>query len=309
MGSLELAPEKGHGVIMELDHTTYPRMHYADRKGLDLTGNVYCGQLKALCMDVQFLTAHSSTGDLVVYIAGRDGGHLPTLSRMFPCLRFDVFDLPQANPLLLGETCPKFNFINRKFNEQDAAGYRSMMQTQGKEVLLISDMRPVDIEAKCAVSSDVTQHTLFVNDQDEMNVQMRWVQTMRPRQALIRFRVPYNETDGELGQRVAPEQPMTITYLKGKMFFQPFCKRTSTEASVRIRPLALILFLPLSTFPFPLSRASYFLCTEPLCDAAGEDARRPCEPGDRGLRHQGLQLQGPRRVHAVPQRGGPPLPL
>lgn len=236
---LLLAPEEGTSIVAELDHDTYPRIAYSDRKGLDLEGNVVCGQLKALCMDVQFLTRHSSAGDLVVYIAGKDGGHLPTLSRMFPALKFDVFDMPQTNPLLLGETSSRFNFINRKFEDKDAAGYGAMAAEAAargvNKVLLVCDMRPVDMASKIAAPGDITLHTLFINDKDEMNVQMRWVQQMKPRQALIRFRVPYNETDGDLGNREAPDVPVTITYLKGKMFLQPFCKRTSTEASC-LRP-------------------------------------------------------------------------
>jgi hypothetical protein len=56
---------------------------------------------------VAFLTQWASPGDLVVYVGGGTGMHLPTLARMFPMVHFDVFDVKPLNALILGETAPR----------------------------------------------------------------------------------------------------------------------------------------------------------------------------------------------------------
>ena len=185
-----------------MDHETHPRIPYEHRKSLSLDGAEVCGKLKALCSEVQFLTKVASPGDVVVYVAGSQGSHLPTLSKMFPMLRFDVFDmLTPLNPLVLAECASRFTFVSRKFEDRDARGYNCM----GQRVLFMSDMRPLD-DRPCG-THNTTYLTSFHDEDHDMKIQRKWVETMQPRQALLRFRIPYNETDGEIGKREAPDTP------------------------------------------------------------------------------------------------------
>jgi hypothetical protein len=64
-------------------------------------------------METSFLTNWAAPDDVIVYIGGGNGNHLPTLSRMFPMVHFDVFDLFPLNALVLGETARRFSFIPR----------------------------------------------------------------------------------------------------------------------------------------------------------------------------------------------------
>lgn len=60
-------------------------------------------------------------------------------------------------------------------------------------------------------------------DFQEMKEQKEWVETMVPRQALLRFKVPY-------------EGHQTVEYLAGEMYLQPFSKRSSTEVRLHVSP-------------------------------------------------------------------------
>lgn len=64
-----------------LDHGSDPRLAYEPRASKDKASVMHCGQLKLLCMETAFLTEHASAGDVVVYVGGGNGVHLPTLAR------------------------------------------------------------------------------------------------------------------------------------------------------------------------------------------------------------------------------------
>lgn len=96
-------------------HSTSPRIPYHPRESKDKNQIMHCGQLKLLCLEAEFLNKWAEPGDLVVYVSGSGCMHLPTISRMFPKIHFDVYDTIPLNPLILGETAPRFSFIQRKF--------------------------------------------------------------------------------------------------------------------------------------------------------------------------------------------------
>lgn len=218
-------------VTPKLDHETYPRIKWEHRKNLDLEGVASMGVLKLLLTEIQFLTKHASSGDTVVYIAGSQGSHLLTLARMFPFLQFHVYDMGPFPAIQLGEASNRFKFMARKLTQEDLKGYYGMRD----KVLLLSDVKPLEFRGNR--STHTTVHTQFMEDRDEMNLQRSWVCSMKPRQALLRLRIPYNETDGSLGKRRTPDKAMSISYLDGEMFFQPFGRRSAVEMRLHLAPL------------------------------------------------------------------------
>lgn len=64
-----------------VDHSTSQRLKYRPRESQEKNLIMHCGQLKLLLAETHFLTQWSSANDIVIYIGGASGMHLPTLSR------------------------------------------------------------------------------------------------------------------------------------------------------------------------------------------------------------------------------------
>lgn len=102
-----------------VSHDTDQRMEYQSRHTKDKSSIMHCGQLKLMCMETSFLTDWAAKGDLVVYVGGGNGLHLPTLARMFPMLSFDVYDVQRISPDILAETAGQFRFVAPRHTEAD----------------------------------------------------------------------------------------------------------------------------------------------------------------------------------------------
>lgn len=57
------------------------RLPYVTRDSNSKSNIMHSGQLKLLCMETSFLTKWAAPDDIVVYIGGGNGNHLPTLAR------------------------------------------------------------------------------------------------------------------------------------------------------------------------------------------------------------------------------------
>lgn len=225
-----MSDKKKWSLQRTIDHGTSKRMVYHSRESDDKNMIMQCGQLKLLCTETSFLTRWASPGDVVVYVGGGNGIHLPTIARMFPMVHFDVFDVMPPSPLVMGETSSRFSFIQRKFNMEDAVGYSNI----GDKVLFISDARPCAAAAvgdetaapktkrgtKMAAAS-AANVVVRGDGMAEMVDQKRWVEAMKPRQALLRFKLPY-------------DSPTKVEYLSGTHYIQPFTKRSSTETRLEV---------------------------------------------------------------------------
>lgn len=66
-------------------------------------------------------------------------------------------------------------------------------------------------------------HLLFFITEQEMDDQRRWVEIIKPRQALLRFKIPYEGME-------------SVEYLAGDLYLQPFTKRSSTEVRLQVSP-------------------------------------------------------------------------
>lgn len=64
-------------------HERDPKMKYEPRATDAKSSIMHCGQLKLLCMETAFLTEWGKPNDVVVYVGGGNGIHLPTLARYF----------------------------------------------------------------------------------------------------------------------------------------------------------------------------------------------------------------------------------
>lgn len=87
---------------------------------------------------------------------------------------------------------------------------------KGKQILFISDIRHHDDE-----STNVENERLI---QEDMEMQMIWVQILNPAVSLLKFRPPY-PLSNDLS---------TIQYFKGTIILQPWTGATSTETRLLV---------------------------------------------------------------------------
>jgi len=136
--------------------------------------NIHIGQRKLLMSEIYFLTKYSVLSDCVVYAGAAGGQHIPFLATLFPKLKFYLWD-----PGQFAINSSKSIEINRDyFTDEVALSYLE------KKPLFICDIRS---------GSEGMKFTDFENEVHRNNqMQRRWVEIMKPKMAMLKFRVPYN---------------------------------------------------------------------------------------------------------------------
>jgi len=136
--------------------------------------NIHIGQRKLLMSEIYFLTKYGELSDCVVYAGAAGGQHIPFLSTLFPKLKFYLWD--PAPFAIEGNEFIDIN--NGRFTDEIAASYLD------KRPLFICDIRS---------GSDAMKFTEFENEVHRNNqMQRRWIELMKPKMAMLKFRVPYN---------------------------------------------------------------------------------------------------------------------
>lgn len=196
------------------------------------------GQRKLLLSEIEFFTLYwnpkEDPSPLCVYAGAAPGTHLLILSQMFPEIKFDLYD-----PREIKVSGENFTVYQEYFTEEIAKKY------QGKNVFFISDIRTAEYEKeqekelrKVKVKrSDINMPFSLVQDPkikqalrnaektvekyiwDDMLMQQRWVEIMNPKEALLKFRLPW-PLEG---------RDFNVMYLAGTVFWQIWAQQASTE--------------------------------------------------------------------------------
>jgi hypothetical protein len=185
--------------ILGSDH---PRRKY-QRRGWDNKKTIrHWGQRKLWLSEVWFLTEWGHLSDTIVYAGAAPGGHTPYLMEMFPNHKIILVD---PNPFQIEET-DRITIINDYFTDEMAESYAD------KGVLFISDVRTADFRQMSRLENE--QYIIRDNE-----VQMGWVNSMKPCKSMLKFRCPYPDViEG------------TTTMFKGTIFIQPWAPASSTES-------------------------------------------------------------------------------
>ena len=207
LGNLKTFDRKLHYVIG--DHTD-EKLY---RRGCNL-GNTHWGQLKLFVSELLFLTHYydsTETND-VVYVGAAHGDHLRVLSKMFPKITFHLFDSGDFNEGLYNISNIVVN--KRYFDDSDIEEWKN------RKCLFISDIRTTTYD-----SSKTNIEDLKINEDtvwEDMALQRKWVETIKPLYSLLKFRLPYAE-------QFELEKGKTRNYLDGIVYTQAFCKSSSSE--------------------------------------------------------------------------------
>ena len=160
---------------------------------------LHAGQRKLLLTEIEFLTKYGDLADTVLYVGAAPGTHLVVLHELFPKHKFILYDPRPYDKRVL--ELPNFEFYNEYFTDEAAEKYI------GQDLLFITDIRNIQ-EAE---NPDKSEGAVF----EDMTMQKRWIEMIKPKMSSIKFRLPFTEGKTE--------------YFDGDIYIQPFARLTSTE--------------------------------------------------------------------------------
>jgi len=166
--------------------------------------SMHLGQLKLFFAELLFLSMCAEPGHKVLYVGAAPGYHTTKLADMFPELMFDLWD-PRNFEV---ENRPNIKTYQDFFTDTTAKNYANTPE----KILLMCDLRTLTI-GKFKKQKNIEKMDELVDD--DMKMQLKWCQMIKPVYAYLKFRLPY-------------EIPHT-KYLAGTIFLQPYSK-ISTEA-------------------------------------------------------------------------------
>ena len=165
------------------------------------------GQRKLFLSELFFLTHYGHLSENVVYAGGAPGLHVPYLSRLFPRHRFTLID-PTAFGIPSSE---RITLRNAFFTNEMCAEFVARF---GGDYLFISDIRTANSR-----TMDWQQHEECV-ERDNRD-QVAWVQLLRPRKAMLKFRCLHTYEQYRDG---------STQMFAGDLYVQPWAPRSSTES-------------------------------------------------------------------------------
>lgn len=172
-----------------------------------ITSNMHLGQLKLLISEIMFLAKVSKPGNKVVYVGAAEGYHIGYLADMFPELHFDLWDKSKFSV----ENKKNITIFNKFFMDSDAYDYS---EKNKNNILFMSDIRNLQIKR---YNEDIVNYDYVIDDDNSK--QYRWVKTIKPIAAFLKFRPPYS--------------PGKIKYFDGKIYLQPYSP-LSTETRLLV---------------------------------------------------------------------------
>lgn len=214
-----------------MEKFSYPRSFILDfnsdkekeyNEKLKLTKNVHKGQVKLFCNELLFILNHVYDGSsdknekLIVYVGAGPGYHIPLLVKMFPHLKWHLYDCRFAKEL----RCMKnVELFERYFEEKDIEIYKGMKKSNKSfDLYFISDIRDLSYNAK---KQTLEEEMKIFND---MEFQEKWVRAIKAKYSMIKFRPPF-----PVPHVLDYLKKDYIEYLPGLVYKQPFAKITSVE--------------------------------------------------------------------------------
>lgn len=182
---------------------------------------IHHGQRKLLMTEIEFiineyhkLDTDTKKQKIFLYIgasAGKGSIHSYFLAKMFPDFEYHLFDRNDFFDDLYN--LPNVKIFKRWFTEKDINTYKN------KNVFMVSDLRDPDIgKAKTAQNTLKSNEIVF----DDMTLQQTFYNKIKPKSALLKFRLPW--------------QPGKTEYLDGIIYYQMWQGPYSTES--RLIPTA-----------------------------------------------------------------------
>lgn len=225
-----------------MDGNDIPEKTYQDLKKIPSSLN-HWGQLKLLLSEIQFLTPYKHVSELcVVYIGCSPGHHLKLLVELMPktwhwrlydCGVCEVFCNKKEQKLFRKKCCAPNKLksdsrIQEKNHEvtinreivKNVTVYQFNMTLNEAKIIHNKYVRRVqsDDDPQLLCISDLRTGTSEEKVNTDMVFQKALIETLRPYQASLKFKLPYSG-----------EYERYFTYLDGNLFFQSFKPPVSHE--------------------------------------------------------------------------------
>ena len=167
---------------------------------------IHHGQRKLLMSEIEFLVdnydKYKNRDVTLLYVGAAPGTHIIALAKLFPFLKYHLYDKTSFDVKLQG---PNIKIFREYFTDEHAEQYA---QTP---VIFVSDIRSTEI---LGYNNKNTDHDDQVVQKD-MLLQESWYNIINPLCALLKFRLPWNDK--------------RTTYLDGKIYFQVWQGKHSSE--------------------------------------------------------------------------------
>lgn len=144
----------------------------------------HLGQLKLFYAELLFLTKYAQKGDLVLYVGAAPGYHTNKMAQLFPNLEFHLYDKQRFD---INEKYIKSGQITlfKEYFEDSTTDYYAKLK---RRILFVCDMR--DLKIGKYKGADHTDNMDIIVTED-MYMQMKWCQMIKPFKAYLKFRLPY----------------------------------------------------------------------------------------------------------------------
>ncbi len=177
------------------------------------------GQLKLFTSEVQFLNkywdAEAVPKPIVVYVGAAPGTHIHFLAHMFPDISFYLYDSQPFDSRL--SRLSTVTVVQRYFGDEDVEEFKKFSD----RLFFISDIRSLEYEKGFQGVEEYERKNEELALED-MNLQMKWVQELKPIQSLLKFRLPYE-------YKWTDKNNKYVLYLDGDLYKQAWSAPTSTE--------------------------------------------------------------------------------
>ena len=181
--------------------------------------NVHVGQRKLLLSEIQLLTRWYQENPInhhptVLYVGAAPGTHLILLSYMFPSVFFVLYDGANFDKELY--KYPEYFELHNEFVTTDLIKdlKKNRFSRNNDRLIFVSDIR-------MGANDQTTFEDGVTND---MQLQEEWIEILKPKMSLLKFRMSYNLKHGE-----------SITYTNGEILYGVWPKETSGETRLLVR--------------------------------------------------------------------------
>lgn len=180
--------------------------------------NVHIGQRKLLLSEIQLLTKwyqEHHYDPVVLYVGAAPGTHLILLSYMFPNVYFILYDGAKFDRIL--SHYPNIYEVHEgKDGFVDTKLVHSIKKRfmDSSRLIFVSDIR-LGADSEYQFESGVTE---------DMKRQQEWMEILRPKMSLLKFRMSYHMKHGE-----------KLRYTKGDLYYQVWPKDKSGETRLLVR--------------------------------------------------------------------------
>ena len=193
--------------------TDAPQRTYKQRLD-EAKSTVHWGQRKLFMAELELLLDFVHEAQLLVYAGAAEGQHLAFLCELFPEVQMEAWDPRPFAKSAVPPQAPANLRVHQEYFTDEVCRHLRVTYPE-VPMLFVSDIRTANWQKDTAEEHD---RRLL----EDLDAQQRWVDLLRPKRALLKFRFPYTEGSTES--------------LDGEMRLPVWGPQTTTECRLLVTP-------------------------------------------------------------------------